>query len=100
MAFVFAAAVAISLFDGLIGLLGAVVAAALGMAFALQGLAVVHDLSRGSKLRLPFLSAIYASLVLLMPWPLALFALIGLAEAGFSLRDRKAGAASPKIRES
>ena len=34
---------------------------------------------------------------LLMPWPLGLFALIGLSEAAFSLRDRKEKAARPKL---
>jgi hypothetical protein len=38
------------------------------------------------------LFAIYATLVLFIPWPLALFALLGLADTAFSLRERKAAA--------
>ena len=94
-ALVFAAALAASFVGGLPGLIAAIVAATLGMGFALQGLAVTHDLSRGSKLRTPMLFAIYLGLFLLMPWPLGLFALIGLSEAAFSLRDRKEKAARP-----
>lgn len=97
-ALVFAAALAAAFVGALPGLIAAIVAATLGMGFALQGLAVMHDLSRGAKFRTPMLFAIYLGVFLLMPWPLALFTLIGLIEAAFSLRDRKEKAARrPKI---
>jgi hypothetical protein len=89
-ALVFAAAIIATYFFGrLPGLISAIVAAALGVAFALQGLAVIHDLSHGSRFRRPMLFLIYFGLFALMPWPLIVFALIGLAEAAFSLRERK-----------
>ena len=66
------------------------------MAFSLQGLATIHDLSRGLKYRAVLLGLVYASLALLMPWPLVAFALVGLVESAFSLRDRKKKSISPK----
>jgi hypothetical protein len=74
------------------GTIGLVAAVTLLLVYALQGLAVVHFLSRGSRWRAFMLFAIYATLVLFIPWPLALFALLGLADTAFSLRERKAAA--------
>jgi len=89
-----AAAIGGAFLGGFPGMISASLASGLGMAFALQGLAAAHDLSRGKSFRTPMLSAIYAALILLMPWPLALFALIGILESIFLLRDRKAAALS------
>jgi hypothetical protein len=89
------AAIAVSFVGGLPGLISAILAASLGMAFALQGLAVIHDLSRGSKYRALLLGLLYGSVAVLMPWPLLVFAAIGLIESVFSLRDRKKNSISP-----
>ncbi len=97
-ALVLAAAIAAAWFFGrLPGLIGAIVAATLGVAFALQGLAVIHDLSHGLRFRRPMLFFIYFGLFALMPWPLAAFALVGLAEAAFSLRARKDKSVARKL---
>lgn len=96
-AIVFVACLGIAFLDGPAGLIASIAAAALGVVFVLQGLAVVHDLSRGMKFRTALLCGLYLALGLLMPWPLIIFAGIGLAEAGFSLRDRKTAAASKNI---
>ncbi|MGA2638942.1 hypothetical protein [Methylocella sp.] len=95
---VFLAAIAVAFVGGLPGLISAIVAAALGMAFSLQGLAVIHDLTRGLKYRAFLLGLIYACLVLppITPWPLIVFAAVGLLESAFSLRDRKKNSISPK----
>jgi hypothetical protein len=90
------AAIAFSFVGGLPALISAIVAAALGMAFSLQGLAVIHDLSRGSKYRVLLLGLVYACLALLMPWPLIVFAAIGLIDSAFSLRDRKRNSILPR----
>ncbi len=92
-ALVFFACIIVSFLPALPGIIGSIGAATLGLVFVLQGLAVVHDLSRGMKFRTALLTGIYVAIVLLMPWPLIIFALIGLAEAGFGLRDRKKAAA-------
>jgi hypothetical protein len=93
-----AAAFGLCFLGALVGLVASIATAILGVVFALQGLAVIHDLSRGAKFRSALLCMLYVSLGLLMPWPLVVFVLVGLAEAGFSLRDRKAAAtASPHV---
>jgi len=91
------AAIAVSFVGGLAGVISAIVAAALGMGFALQGLATIHDLSRGLKYRTLLLGLVYVCLFLLMPpWPLIAFAVIGLVESAFCLRDRKKNSILPK----
>ncbi len=90
------AAIAVAFVGGLPGVISATVAAALGMAFSLQGLATIHDLSRSLKYRGLLLGVIYAFLVLLMPWPLIAFAVVGLIESAFRLRDRRKNSIPPK----
>ena len=94
LAFVLAVALGACFAGGEMAAIAAVVAAVLGCAFAMQGLAVVHDVTRGSAARVPLLATTYLLLALTVPWPLAVLALVGLADAGFSLRDRKAAAKS------
>jgi hypothetical protein len=90
----FAASVALCLLGGVAGVIASEAAAVLAILFALQGLCVIHDLSRGAKFRSAMLCALYVVLALLMPWPLVAFTLVGLIEAAFGLRDRKAAAAA------
>ncbi len=90
----FAVASALCLLGGVAGLIASIAAAVLAILFALQGLCVIHDLSRGTKFRNALLLGLYVTFALLMPWPLLVFTLVGLIEAGFSLRDRKAAAAA------
>jgi hypothetical protein len=71
---------------GAIGLIAAVVFV---LIYALQGLAVVHSLSRGSKWRGLILLCVYATLMFSTILSLAL---LGLADTAFSLRERKAAA--------
>ncbi len=89
VALAFAVALGACFAGGVAGAIATVAATALGVAFAIQGLATVHELTRGASYRTPLLCLLYLLLVVTMPWPLAAFALIGLLEAGFSLRDRK-----------
>ncbi len=93
----FAAAAALCLLGGLTGLIASIATAVLAILFALQGLCVIHDLSRGTKFRGALLCGLYVALALLMPWPLVILTLVGLVEAGFRLRDRKATAAAPRL---
>ena len=82
---------------GLPGVISATVAAAVTMGFALQGLAVIHDVSRGWKYRTLLLGLVYIGLMLLAPpWLLLAFAIIGLIESIFLLRDRKKNQIFPK----
>ena len=60
----------------------------LGTAVALEGLAVVHALTRGLSWRAPLLAAAYA-LIVLSGIPILLLALLGIAESAFHIRARR-----------
>ncbi len=84
---------------GLPGHIIVIVAVTLGIAFALDGLATAHYLSRGSSFRIPLLILIYLGLVVPVTWFVFLLFLVltGIIETAFSLRDRKDKTASPKL---
>lgn len=79
-------ALAFCFVGGMLGVLAQIAAAALMMAYALVGLAVLHTVTRTSKSRLVWLTCAYGMLVLL-PWLILLIAL-GLADTVFGLRRR------------
>lgn len=74
----------------------AVVAGGLGAAFAFQGLAVAHALSRGLKLRWLMLIALYACCLLRAQFTLPVLALIGVVDAFTRLRVRAAVLPTPR----
>ncbi|MDE2364843.1 MAG: DUF2232 domain-containing protein [Hyphomicrobiales bacterium] len=84
-----ALACGLAFLTGPAGVLAGAVAAALGGAFALQGLAVAHVLTRGVNLRPAFLFSLYALVLLLPVWPLLFLAIAGIADALFRLRAKK-----------
>ncbi len=91
------AALTVAFVGGLAGVISSIVAAALATAFALQGLAALHDISRGWKYRAPILGLVYFSLAILAPpWLLIAFAMFGLIESVFSLRDRRKNSTAAK----
>jgi hypothetical protein len=71
-----------------------IVAGALGAAFVLQGLAVLHALSRGLPLRPWLLAALYFCCVARSNWTLPAIAFIGLVESFATLRARAAAGKS------
>jgi hypothetical protein len=83
-------------FGGLPGLIVITIAATIGVAFALVGLAVAHFVTRGLSIRTPLLILVYLLLVITWPLPLLVLLLIGVLETAFSLRHRKDQAASPR----
>ncbi|MGE3247109.1 MAG: hypothetical protein AB7F96_18115 [Beijerinckiaceae bacterium] len=89
MAYVLAAALALAMFTGgLPRTIGAIAAAACGMAFALQGFAVMHAVSRGLRNRTLNLTMIYMLNIFLYPVPLVLTALFGAADSFLDFRGR------------
>jgi hypothetical protein len=72
-----------------VGFVALVAAAVLGTALSLQGLAVMHDLTRGMSARTPLLFGAYLIVSLIPPWPMAAFAFVGLVDAALGLRERK-----------
>jgi len=70
-------------------------AGGLGGALALQGLAVAHALSRGLKMRLLMLVALYACCVLRAKYTLPVLAALGLIDGFLRLRSRAAFIPTP-----
>jgi len=73
-----------------------IVVGGLGGAFALQGLAVAHALSRGLKLRAVMLVALYACCLLRAKYTIPIVAALGVADAFARLRSRAAFVPAPK----
>ena len=80
-------AIAFSFAGGLLGILAQIVTAALMMAYALIGFAVLHTLTLGLKSRALWLGCIYA-IVAVFGWPVLAMVALGLAESVFGLRRR------------
>jgi hypothetical protein len=72
---------------GLFAMLAQIVSAALVMAYALTGFAVLHTLTLAMKGRALWLSGTYA-VVLMFGWPVLAMAGLGLADAVFGFRQR------------
>jgi hypothetical protein len=94
MAAVLAAAVILSFAGGMIGIVGAVLAAGLLMAFAVLGLAVLHAVTQGLSSRAFLLGGIYAALVV-FGWPVLALCALGLVDIAFDLRSRIARRRGP-----
>jgi hypothetical protein len=82
-----ALALAFCFTGGLAALLAQIVGAALMMAYALTGFAVLHTLTLAMKSRALWLSGTYA-IVLVFGWPVLAMVGLGLADAVFGLRQR------------
>jgi hypothetical protein len=82
-----AAALAGIFVPGLPAIVADVFAAALMMAFAVLGLAVLHVVTHGTNARPIVLGGIYVALII-FTWPAIVLALLGLAETVFDLRRR------------
>lgn len=80
---------------GFIGVLGFALAGALSMAFALQGLAAIHDRSRGKSGRAFLLSGLYVLVFMTQGILMVALALFGIADSLFGLR-RRFGAGRPQ----
>jgi hypothetical protein len=92
-----AAAVAASFGPGLIGVLAIAIVGALAMAFALQGLALLHDVSRGRPGRTGLLVGAYMLVIFIGHTFLPLLALAGIADTAVDLRRRfPPGGAGPR----
>ena len=85
LAIVLAVALGLSFAGGPLGMAGVIVSGVLLMAFVIQGLAVVHALTRAKSYRFPLLIIVYLILI----WTVAFYGLLGLLDAGFAFRDRR-----------
>jgi hypothetical protein len=82
-----ALALALCFTGGLFAMLGQIASAALMMAYALIGFAVLHTLTLAMKSRALWLSGTYA-VVLVFGWPVVAMVGLGLADAVFGFRQR------------
>jgi hypothetical protein len=80
-------ALALCFTGGLFAMLGQIASAALLMAYALIGFAVLHTLTLAMKSRALWLSGAYA-VVLVFGWPVLAMVGLGLADAVFGFRQR------------
>ena len=85
---VLALAMVATLSGGLTRMIAAIIVAALGMAFALQGFAVLHAVTRGARNRTMNLTLTYVLNIVLFPIPLVITALLGVADNFLNLRGR------------
>ena len=72
---------------GLLAIVAQIVTAALMMAYALTGFAVLHTLTLALKSRAFWLGSTYA-FVVIFGWPVIAMVILGLADAVFGLRER------------
>jgi hypothetical protein len=93
----FAGATLACLLPGVWRVAAASAASALGVAFAMQGLAAIHRLTRGRNARAGLLSALYALILFLFPLPLFIAAGVGIADNVRPLRRSPANPASTSI---
>jgi hypothetical protein len=85
------AAIALASIDGFAGVLGFAMSGALFMAFAMQGLAAIHDRTRGKPARPFILSGLYLLVFLTQGIAMVALSLFGLADTIFGSRRRLAG---------
>jgi hypothetical protein len=84
---VLAGALAAAVLPDLIGLLAGVLAASVLMAYAVQGFAVLHAITRGRSNRGVALGGAYATIIV-FGWPVLGMSLLGLADTFFDVRAR------------
>jgi hypothetical protein len=89
-------AIAFCFSGGLLGMIAQIVSAALLMAYALVGFAVLHTLTLALKRRALWLSGTYA-IVLVIGWPIVAMVALGLADAIFGFRQRYLQGRPPPI---
>ena len=80
-------AIAFCFAGGLIAILAQIASAALLMAYALIGFAVLHTLTLALKSRALWLGFIYA-IVVVFSWPVLAMVILGLSDAVFGIRQR------------
>jgi hypothetical protein len=80
-------AIAFAFAGGLLAIVAQILTAALMIAYALTGFAVLHTLTLALKSRALWLSAAYA-IVVVFGWPVLAIVVLGLADAIFGLRQR------------
>jgi len=92
-----AVAIVLSFLDGMLGIVGGIVAASLLLAYGVLGFAVLHAITQGMSAR-PFLLSITYAGVILLTWPMLALCLLGLVEMAIGLRGRVSTKRGPPTR--
>jgi hypothetical protein len=89
-----AVAIWLSFLDGMLGIVGGIVAASLLLAYGVLGFAVLHAITQGMSAR-PFVLSITYAGVILLGWPMLALCLLGLVETAIGLRGRVSAKRGP-----
>jgi len=94
-----AVAIVLSFLDGMLGIVGGIVAASLLLAYGVLGFAVLHAITQGMSARPFVLSVTYAG-VILLGWPMLALCLLGLVDTAIGLRARVSAKRGPPTHSS
>ena len=97
MAAALAVAIVLSFLDGMLGIVGGIVAARLLLAYGVLGFAVLHAITQGMSAR-PFVLSITYAGVILLGWPMLALCLLGLVDTAIGLRGRVSAKRGPPTR--
>ena len=89
-----AVAIVLSFLEGMLGIVGGIVAASLLLAYGVLGFAVLHAITQGMSAR-PFVLSITYAGVILLGWPMLALCLLGLVETAIGLRGRVSAKRGP-----
>jgi hypothetical protein len=92
-------AVVLSFLDGMLGIVGGIVAASLLLVYGVLGFAVLHAITQGMSAR-PFVLSITYAGVTLLGWPMLALCLLGLVDTAIGLRGRVSARRGPPTRSS
>jgi hypothetical protein len=92
-------AVVLSFLDGMLGIVGGIVAASLLLVYGVRGFAVLHAITQGMSAR-PFVVSITYAGVTLLGWPMLALCLLGLVDTAIGLRARVSARRGPPTRSS
>ena len=92
-----AVAIVLSFLDGMLGIVGGIVAASLLLAYGVLGFAVLHAITQGMSAR-PFVLSITYAGVILLGWPMLALCLLGLVDTAIGLRGRVSAKRGPPTR--
>ena len=90
-------AVVLSFVDGMLGIVGGIVAASLLLVYGVLGFAVLHAITQGMSAR-PFVLSITYAGVILLGWPMLALCLLGLVDTAIGLRVRVSARRGPPTR--
>ena len=90
-------AIVLSFLDGMLGIVGGIVAASLLLVYGVLGFAVLHAITQGMSAR-PFVLSITYAGVFLLGWPMLALCLLGLVDTAIGLRGRVSARRGPPTR--